>query len=321
MSRVLERLPCILWCKEYDNICDGSKPYRTGTPFCGQHLRQVFGIDADYSQSQLLPDHTIQTYGPVLYTAPEISHSVGTILLPHRIVVDAIIDNIKSDYTINSCFIKYLDALRADPKINDRYIKFVIEVLRNWMEHEVEVRENDMGLKKVIEKVFKEWKDALGTYTYVSIISQSIKIPISVYSQYLQGGDQKSMTLSDLPFLLQHTAIHILPSIVNNQPRNKVEYLPHTTQSNLVYTKLGYVTEVATYHKELFVQSGESDANVFEYFRHIRPTTANDRTDVSIKSLADVASKAYPKPIAPWNSVLTGNDEFDCCNLPTPNKR
>src|SRR5258706_10005691 len=106
ISKALEKLPCLLWCKDRDSLCDGTKPYRTGTPFCGYHLREVFGLDANYTEPQLLSDNTVQTHGPFFSAAPEICHTIGTILIPRRAVVDKIFNDISIPHNINTQFKK-----------------------------------------------------------------------------------------------------------------------------------------------------------------------------------------------------------------------
>src|SRR6266436_541005 len=130
ISKALEKLPCLLWCKEQDCLCDGTKPYRTGTPFCGYHLREVFGLDADYSEPQLLPDNTVQTHGPFFTTSPDVSHIIGTIVIPRREVVKSILSNTIIPHNINSQFLKFLHNLRSDQKIGNDYKRYVIEMLK-----------------------------------------------------------------------------------------------------------------------------------------------------------------------------------------------
>src|SRR6266436_4418747 len=122
--KVLEKLPCLLYCKEQTNNCEGTKPYRTGSPFCGYHLREVFGIDADYTEPQLLADNTVQTHGPYFAAAPEICHLIGTIIIPRRQVVDTIFNEISIPHNINSQFVKFLENLRADPKLSNDYKRY-----------------------------------------------------------------------------------------------------------------------------------------------------------------------------------------------------
>jgi len=308
ISKALEKLPCLLWCKEYDSHCEGTKPYRTGTPFCGYHLREVFGLDADYSEPQLMTDNTVHTHGPFLTTSPDITHTIGTIIIPRRNIVESIYTSNVIPHNINGQFLKYLQNLRADQRMSGDYKRYIMEMLKNFTEMDVSVSECNTSIKHVIEKNIKEWTDALSKNT------KDIAKAIEIYS-ISENNEQTKLPLSDLmPPLMQHVAIHIIPSIVQNPSRNMVTYLPHTTQSNILYTGQGFVCESTLSHKEILVQAGEATTNVFEYLKHVRPTTTSDRNEVTIRSLAERAAKAFPKPLETWNSLLSGQENIDCCS-------
>jgi hypothetical protein len=301
-AKQIEKVPCLFNCK--DMPCENTKVYRTGTPICADHLREIYGVDADYSLPQILQDHTVQTYGPYLHTSPEITHPLGTIIFGRRAVIDSILNNDETGGLINKITSKYLNNMKSDSRYPEDYKRLVAEIIRNLFEKDISLRENDRAMKKLLEARFKEVTDGISMYTPTTKIASNIQISSA-------GG---AIPVSDLPLITQQFAIHMIPSIVNNAPRNSINFLPSTTQSNVIYTDDGFVAECKLVHRETFVLAAESKTNLQSYLTHTRVATQSDKNESSIASIVDRAGKAHPKPIDSWDNLFSGKDPtFSSC--------
>jgi hypothetical protein len=302
-AKQIEKVPCLFNCK--DIPCENTKVYRTGTPICADHLRDIYGVDADYSLPQILQDHSVQTYGPYLHTAPEIAHPLGTIIFGRRAVIDSILNNDETVNLINKQTSKFLSNMKSDSRYPEDYKRCVAETIRNLFEADIELRENDRGLKKLLEARFKEVTDAISMYTPTTKIASNIQIAKT-------GGGV--IHVSDLPLIAQQFAIHMIPSIVNNSPKNNIKFLPSTSQSNVVYTEKGFVAESKLVHRETFVLAAEAKTNLQGFLTHTRVANQSDKNESSISAIVERASKAHPKPIDSWENLFSGKDPtFSTC--------
>src|SRR5271155_4819999 len=109
----IEKLPCL-----FESNCSGSKPFRTGTPFCGYHLRTVFGVDGEFSANRVLDKNIIENVGPMLVTAPETCHKQNTIVFPQRHIIDNICNSsVVHEFQVNSTLVKFINHVSCDNRM------------------------------------------------------------------------------------------------------------------------------------------------------------------------------------------------------------
>jgi hypothetical protein len=170
-------------------------------------------------------------------------------------------------------------------------------------ESDITLRENDSGLKKSLEIRKKEITDAIGLYTTTAKLAENIEVPINSGTEVVQ-----TIRLNTLPLIMQQFAINMRPNIIQNATINEVEFYATTTESNIIYTNTGFVAEVPLFHREAFILAAEAKANMTMNSFHKRPITGADRSEASLASLADSASRAYPKPLETWGNLLSGKE-------------
>ncbi len=279
-------LRCLLNDKQYENTCSGAKPFRTGTPFCGHHLRDIFGVDFNYTRDQIFPNLKTECYGPLLSSAPEIVHAKDTVIFPHRTLFDMACKNVVSDLPVNTCTLNYIKRISCDTKIAPLYKTYIKEVLRNWLEYEIDV--NDVGLRRQIEANILEWKTDLTGY------SNNVILPEPDYVSQMIGGKDKQLPISRKPFFVQYLSMHMIPAIMSHEQYEHVDYMPQTCLSNIVYSPAGFVSERDLVHKDYFILAAESKKHVIDLLKHSRKTVQSDYQ--TLQNMADLASKAHPFP-------------------------
>lgn len=227
--------------------CSGTKPFRTGTPFCGYHLRTVFGVDPCYSQNRIV-NQSVECVGPLLSASPDTCHKQSTIVFPHRHIIDNICNNVIHDYPVNATLTKYLLDLSCDTKMSKNRKTYIIEVLRNWLEYDLLVA--DTQIRAQLERNVQEWKAA---YEKIGEITSQMLMPEASYVDQIIGETNRYATCSQYPFFVQLLSLHMVPSIVERISYENTEFFPLTAASNVVYSPSGYVAESDLVHRSNFV--------------------------------------------------------------------
>jgi hypothetical protein len=281
----IEKLRCLF----NDPACSGTKPFRTGTPFCGHHLRTVFGVDACYGQNRIV-NQSVECLGPLISASPDTCHKQNTIIFPHRHIIDNICNNVVHEFPVNATLLKFLALLSCDSKVAKGKRTYIIEVLRNWLEYDIQIQ--DTQIKKQIESIIHEWKTAFENN--VSEVTREMLMPEASYVNQNIGETNRYATCSQYPFFVQSLSLHMIPSIIEHFSYENVKFYPLTAASNVVYTPSGYVAETDLPHRDNFVLLCRAPTTTLGRLCIRRKSTHADLQEYTLSRLAEKSVKASP---------------------------
>ena len=301
-------LTCILAKATASNMCSGLKPFQTGTPFCGAHLREIFGLQTTYFGPKKHGTNQSITYGPFLQVAPDVTFDVGTYIFPSREMLDSARQYVQSDENINPVLLDYIETnklLRSGTNgSTGQEALAVLDYLRNWQEEDTTKLDNTSHPTwTCIKEKKEEFIKACSSTKIISKALEDIEIPdwaeVPVEEADEPGPVQP---LSKVPYLLGFCGIHIAPALYCY----KTGYLPQTVISNVAYiNKKGYITLKKLEHLDILIQTGQikDPSSLSQILHHQRQRTTTDNTFFSSEYITNLGRQAYPRAFTSYDII------------------
>jgi hypothetical protein len=308
-TKTFDQLSCLLYIKQC-STCSAGKPFQIGAPFCGKHWNEFFGLEPYYHGPSINCNGQSTWLGPYTSIAAGVEHGPATIIIPRRKIVTDLLNKASTNAIVSDRFQKAISGILYD-KHNALYKRYIIEMLRNWLEKEVVLEIQDSSVKQMVEDRLKEWNDAILKSKIIKESAAEFKIALVIG----EAAQAQQQSLNEFPPIVQYIAFHITPSIWQS-PQGVDTFLPQAVASNVLFTEHGYISEKSLQHTEILLQAGVLSGGSYhdQYMVHRKNTTANEKQMTGLVAVEHRANLAYPKPKPTYENLASNMSiQSDMC--------